>query len=94
MSPDTEFARDFCAGIGPLQLGVVLVFFRFQYFHVDFRKATGHRLQSLLLLVLTSTVTSLFGPIRLSASNLIVTFSLLLDFTNCRLAVQVSLMRG
>ena len=25
MSPDTEFARDFCAGIGPLQLGVVLV---------------------------------------------------------------------
>ena len=26
MSPGTEFARDFCAGIGPLQLGVVLVF--------------------------------------------------------------------
>ena len=25
MSPVTEFARDFCAGIGPLQLGVVLV---------------------------------------------------------------------
>ena len=25
MSPGTEFARDFCAGIGPLQLGVVLV---------------------------------------------------------------------
>ena len=25
MTPDTEFARDFCAGIGPLQLGVVLV---------------------------------------------------------------------
>ena len=29
MSPGTEFARDFCAGIGPLQLGVVLVFFFF-----------------------------------------------------------------
>ena len=26
MSPGTELARDFCAGIGPLQLGVVLVF--------------------------------------------------------------------
>ena len=26
MAPGTEFARDFCAGIGPLQLGVVLVF--------------------------------------------------------------------
>ena len=25
MSPGTEFARVFCAGIGPLQLGVVLV---------------------------------------------------------------------
>ena len=25
MSPGTEVARDFCAGIGPLQLGVVLV---------------------------------------------------------------------
>ena len=29
MAPGTEFARDFCAGIGPLQLGVVLVFFIF-----------------------------------------------------------------
>ena len=29
MSPGTEFARDFCAGIGPLQLGVVLVFLFF-----------------------------------------------------------------
>ena len=27
MSPGTEFARDFCAGIGPLQLGVVLVYY-------------------------------------------------------------------
>ena len=26
MTPGTEFARDFCAGIGPLQLGVVLIF--------------------------------------------------------------------
>ena len=26
MSPGTEFARDFCAGIGPLQFGVVLVY--------------------------------------------------------------------
>ena len=30
MSPGTEFARDFCAGIGPLQLGVVLVFVFFK----------------------------------------------------------------
>ena len=29
MTPGTEFARDFCAGIGPLQLGVVLVLFYF-----------------------------------------------------------------
>ena len=29
MTPGTEFARDFCAGIGPLQLGVVLVSFIF-----------------------------------------------------------------
>ena len=27
MAPGTEFARYFCAGIGPLQLGVVLVFY-------------------------------------------------------------------
>ena len=27
MAPGTEFARDFCARIGPLQLGVVLVFY-------------------------------------------------------------------
>ena len=26
MSHGTEFVRDFCAGIGPLQLGVVLVY--------------------------------------------------------------------
>ena len=26
MTLGTEFTRDFCAGIGPLQLGVVLVF--------------------------------------------------------------------
>ena len=25
MAPGTEFARDFCAGFAPLQLGVVLV---------------------------------------------------------------------
>ena len=29
MSPGTEYTRDFCAGIGPLQLGVVLVLFSF-----------------------------------------------------------------
>ena len=27
--PGTEFPRIFCAGIGPMQLGVVLVFFKF-----------------------------------------------------------------
>ena len=30
MAPGTEFPRDFCAGIGPLQLGVVLVIYFFQ----------------------------------------------------------------
>ena len=29
MAPGTEFARYFCAGIGPLQLGVVHVIFFF-----------------------------------------------------------------
>ena len=28
MAPGNEFARDFIAGIGPLQLGVVLVFLK------------------------------------------------------------------
>ena len=28
-TPSTELPRDFCAGIGPLQLGVVLVFIIF-----------------------------------------------------------------
>ena len=32
MAPGTEFARDFCAGIGPLQLGVVLVYFLVESF--------------------------------------------------------------
>ena len=29
MAPGTEFARDVCAGIGPLQLGIVLVYIMF-----------------------------------------------------------------
>ena len=28
--PSTELSRDFCAGIGPLQFGVVLVFLQFK----------------------------------------------------------------
>ena len=32
MAPGTEFARDFCAGIGPLQFGVVLVYCAFSKF--------------------------------------------------------------
>ena len=35
MAPGTEFARDFFAGIGPLQLGVVLVFLRFENDIID-----------------------------------------------------------
>ena len=35
MSPGTEFVRDFCAGIGPLQLGVVLVIYMHDSFVVD-----------------------------------------------------------
>ena len=30
MTPSTESSRDFCAGIGPLQLGVVLVLVIFE----------------------------------------------------------------
>ena len=30
MAPSTELPHDFCAGISPLQLGVVLVFFKFR----------------------------------------------------------------
>ena len=37
MSPGTEFARDFCAGIGPLQLGVVLVYNLFTLLYLVFR---------------------------------------------------------
>ena len=36
MTPSTELPHDFCAGIGPLQLGVVLVFFSSQYFYTKF----------------------------------------------------------
>ena len=32
MAAGTEFACDFCAGIGPLQLGVVLVLYIFKIF--------------------------------------------------------------
>ena len=32
MTPITELPRNFCAGIGPLQLGVVLVLFLFYFF--------------------------------------------------------------
>ena len=49
MAPLTEFARDFCAGIGPLQLGVVLVNLFFSsvnrlamaiFYFLDFEKKT------------------------------------------------------
>ena len=35
-TPSTELPRAFCAGIGPLQLGVVLVFYFFNYFNCIF----------------------------------------------------------
>ena len=35
MAPGTEFARDFCAGIGPLQLGVVLVYLFIYLFIIE-----------------------------------------------------------
>ena len=35
MAPGTEFANDFCAWIGPLQLGVVLVSFIIIDFDID-----------------------------------------------------------
>ena len=36
MAPGIEFSRDFCAGIGPLQLGVVLVTSLFHFSIVGF----------------------------------------------------------
>ena len=35
MAPGTEFARDFCAGMGPLQLGVGLVYMQITSFHIS-----------------------------------------------------------
>ena len=35
MAPGTEFSRDFCAWIGPLQLGVVLVFSTIIWYKAD-----------------------------------------------------------
>ena len=34
MAPSTEFVRDFWAGIGPLQLGVVLVLFTVSFIDI------------------------------------------------------------
>ena len=34
MTPSIEFPRDFCAGIGPLQLSVVLVEFHFSLLEI------------------------------------------------------------
>ena len=36
MTLSTELPRDYCAGIGPLQLGVVLVLSFFLFFVLDF----------------------------------------------------------
>ena len=41
MAPGTEFARDFCAGIGPLQLGVVLVYLLFYDMNILDYKTLG-----------------------------------------------------
>ena len=40
MAPGTEFAHDFCVGIGPLQLGVVLVIIKFQKMcgYIDYKQ--------------------------------------------------------
>ena len=34
MTPSTELPRDFCAGIGPLWLGIVLVSFNFKFLQI------------------------------------------------------------
>ena len=39
-TPSTEFPRDFCAGIGPLQLGVVLVLIS-SYIYIIFNVENG-----------------------------------------------------
>ena len=58
MSPGTEFARDFCAGIGPLQLGVVLVCFCF----LD--QTNGHTINiNMCHLIRASRSRNAIGPI-------------------------------
>ena len=44
MSPGTEFARDFCAGIGPLQLGVVLVYYLFNTLEKMLKLRKSHKI--------------------------------------------------
>ena len=44
-TPSTELLRDFCAGIGPLQLGVVLVSITFEVIEKKLDTLTGTTLQ-------------------------------------------------
>ena len=37
-TPSTDLLRDFCAGIGPLQLGVLLVLYRFVIVNTNLHK--------------------------------------------------------
>ena len=51
MAPGTEFARDFCAGIGPLQLGVVLVYLKIAMGPVNISSLGDETCQYLLLVI-------------------------------------------
>ena len=64
MTPSTELPRDFCAGIGPLQLGVVLVFLSFDFHRpvVQGSYAGAHKW-------LTNPFISDFLPTRTAGNN-------------------------
>ena len=51
MSPGTKFAREFYAGIGPLQLGVVLVSIVLVW--VKYTKMIGH-MHAMVISIITS----------------------------------------
>ena len=47
MAPGTELARDFCTGIGPLQLGIVLVFYFYFSNSLNVKKVVSNKILTL-----------------------------------------------
>ena len=55
-TPSTEFPRDFCAGIGLLQLGIVLVYGSFKTIHCGY--INGTRLNMALVQIIDNARTA------------------------------------